>query len=104
MTDDYFRQPGNTQPLMRQLLEREATLRAPCLGIARRDFLGGAMGALAAVSVLEQTNAFGSHAEWDQTSFDPAYTTLPLAEFEPLVKQFFDRVPAQKNRTADDCL
>lgn len=28
-------------------------------------------------------------AEYDQTSFDPAYPTMPLEEFEPLLRQFF---------------
>ena len=41
--------------------------------------------------------------EWDQTSFDPNYDTLPLSEFEPLLRQFFDRVPPLENRTAQDC-
>lgn len=27
--------------------------------------------------------------EWDQTSFDPAYDTLPLEHFEPLVREIF---------------
>lgn len=27
--------------------------------------------------------------EWDQTSFDPDYDTLPLEHFEPLVRQIF---------------
>ena len=27
--------------------------------------------------------------EWDQVAFDPKYPVLPLAEFEPLVRQFF---------------
>jgi predicted HD phosphohydrolase len=31
--------------------------------------------------------------EWDQAAFDPGYRVLPLAEFEPLVRQFFDRFP-----------
>jgi hypothetical protein len=31
--------------------------------------------------------------EWDQAAFDPAYKVLPLAEFEPLVHQFFGRWP-----------
>ena len=31
--------------------------------------------------------------EWDQAAFDPAYPVLPLEEFEPLLKQFFDRYP-----------
>ena len=31
--------------------------------------------------------------EWDQAAFDPAYPVLPLAEFEPLVQQFFGRFP-----------
>ena len=26
---------------------------------------------------------------WDQAAFDPKYKVLPLAEFTPLVKQFF---------------
>ncbi len=29
--------------------------------------------------------------EWDQAAFDPKYPVLPLAEFEPLVRQFFGR-------------
>lgn len=29
--------------------------------------------------------------EWDQAAFDPAYPVLPLAEFEPLIKQRFGR-------------
>jgi predicted HD phosphohydrolase len=31
--------------------------------------------------------------EWDQAAFDPAYQVLPLAEFEPLVRQYFGRFP-----------
>jgi predicted HD phosphohydrolase len=31
--------------------------------------------------------------EWDQTAFDPAYDTLPLAHFEPLVREVFGRPP-----------
>jgi predicted HD phosphohydrolase len=30
---------------------------------------------------------------WDQAAFDPSYRVLPLEEFEPLVRQFFDRFP-----------
>jgi predicted HD phosphohydrolase len=29
--------------------------------------------------------------DWDQESFDPAYPSLPLAEFEPLVREVFAR-------------
>ena len=29
--------------------------------------------------------------EWDQTSFDPDYDTLPLEHFEPLIERFFSR-------------
>jgi predicted HD phosphohydrolase len=35
--------------------------------------------------------------EWDQAAFDPAYKVLPLAEFEPLVKQAFSRYPFGKD-------
>ena len=31
--------------------------------------------------------------EWDQVAFDPSGPALPLEEFEPLVRQFFDRFP-----------
>ncbi len=31
--------------------------------------------------------------EWDGTSFDPAYDTLPLETFEPMVRRVFDRPP-----------
>ncbi|MGH9763425.1 MAG: HD domain-containing protein, partial [Blastocatellia bacterium] len=27
--------------------------------------------------------------EWDQTSFDPAYDTLPLSHFEPMIARVF---------------
>jgi predicted HD phosphohydrolase len=30
-------------------------------------------------------------AEWDQASFDPDYPTLPVAAFEPLVREVFSR-------------
>lgn len=33
--------------------------------------------------------------EWDQAAFDPAYPTLPLEEFEPLVRASFARYPTQ---------
>jgi predicted HD phosphohydrolase len=42
--------------------------------------------------------------EWDQVSFDPAYNTLPLSEFEPLVRSVFGRAPQHIPRTASDCL
>ena len=29
--------------------------------------------------------------EWDQSSFDPDYDTLPLEHFEPLIDRFFSR-------------
>ncbi|MGY3371988.1 putative HD phosphohydrolase [Bradyrhizobium sp. GM2.4] len=32
-------------------------------------------------------------AKWDQVSFDPNYHTLPLAEFEPIVRRIFARIP-----------
>ncbi len=32
-------------------------------------------------------------AEWDQSCFDPAYPTKPLAHFEPLVREVFARPP-----------
>jgi hypothetical protein len=41
--------------------------------------------------------------EWDQTSFDGKFETLPLEEFEPLVRAFFNKEPAHENRTATDC-
>jgi predicted HD phosphohydrolase len=36
--------------------------------------------------------------EWDQTSFDPDYDTLPLAHFEPMVRRVFARKPFQYDR------
>lgn len=32
-------------------------------------------------------------ARWDQSSFDPAYDTLPIGHFAPLVRQVFARTP-----------
>lgn len=32
-------------------------------------------------------------ARWDQPSFDPAYDTLPLEHFEPLVRELFGKPP-----------
>jgi predicted HD phosphohydrolase len=32
-------------------------------------------------------------ARWDQSSFDPAYETLPLAHFAPMVREVFARKP-----------
>ena len=31
--------------------------------------------------------------EWDQASFDPAYETLPLEHFEPMIDRLFGRAP-----------
>jgi predicted HD phosphohydrolase len=31
--------------------------------------------------------------EWDQTAFDPDYDTLPLAHFEPMIREVFTRPP-----------
>lgn len=36
---------------------------------------------------FEQARIFTD--EWDQTSFDPAYETLPLEHFEPLIERVF---------------
>ena len=37
---------------------------------------------------------------YDQSSFDPAYPTLPLSEFEPLVREIFSRAPNDPRYTA----
>lgn len=37
--------------------------------------------------------------EWDQASFDPAYGTLPLEHFEPLVRRVFGGAGADQPRT-----
>lgn len=39
-------------------------------------------------------------AEWDQESFDPDYDSLPLAEFEPLVREVFAREPWRRENPA----
>jgi predicted HD phosphohydrolase len=54
---------GQARAAMRAVLEREAALRAPRMGVDRRHFLGGAMGALAASAALPQLAAFRSLAE-----------------------------------------
>lgn len=38
--------------------------------------------------------------DWDQASFDPAYDSLPLAEFEPLVRAVFAREPWRQGEAA----
>ncbi|MEP7270103.1 MAG: HD domain-containing protein [Acidobacteriota bacterium] len=39
--------------------------------------------------------------EWDQTSFDPAYDTLPLSFFEPMIERVFSKPGAVlKHETA----
>lgn len=40
---------------------------------------------------FEMTAAFCER--WDQVSFDPAYDTLPLEAFEPMVRRIFAREP-----------
>ena len=37
---------------------------------------------------------------YDQSSFDPSYRTMSLAEFEPLVRQVFSRTPHDPRYTA----
>ncbi len=39
--------------------------------------------------------------EWDQTSFDPDYDTLPLEHFEPLVRRLTERVARRDIAKAD---
>ena len=70
MNDDYFRGRGQSQALMRALLEHEASRRAPRFALARREFLGGALGAVAAVSIIEQAPQFRSRAE-AQAGYQP---------------------------------
>jgi predicted HD phosphohydrolase len=41
---------------------------------------------------------------YDQTAFDPAYDTYPLAEFEPLIHDFFGPQPEPANLPAQDCV
>ena len=38
--------------------------------------------------------------EWDQTSFDPNYETLPLAHFEPMLDRVFARTSREKGQAA----
>jgi predicted HD phosphohydrolase len=38
--------------------------------------------------------------EWDQTSFDPAYDTLPLEHFEPMIDRVFSKQMIEVARTA----
>jgi predicted HD phosphohydrolase len=38
-------------------------------------------------------------AKWDQAAFDKDYDTMPLAEFEPMVRRLFARPPYEGNRT-----
>ena len=40
---------------------------------------------------------------YDQCSFDPKYTSLPLPEFEPLVREIFSRPPHDPRYTAAAC-
>ncbi len=40
---------------------------------------------------------------YDQCSFDPEYPSLPLAEFEPLVREIFSRPPHDPRYTAAAC-
>jgi predicted HD phosphohydrolase len=37
---------------------------------------------------------------YDQSSFDPAYETMPLSEFEPLIRAIFSRAPHDPRYTA----
>ena len=39
-------------------------------------------------------------AQYDQASFDPAYPTLPLAAFEPVIRSIFSRKPHDPRYTA----
>jgi predicted HD phosphohydrolase len=38
---------------------------------------------------------------WDQASFDPDYPSMPLAAFEPLVREIFSRPAHDPRYTAD---
>ena len=70
MSEDYFKEVGTLQPVMRTLLEREASRRSARFGLQRRDFLGSALGALAATSIVQQVPGFRSQLE-AQDSYVP---------------------------------
>jgi predicted HD phosphohydrolase len=38
---------------------------------------------------------------YDQASFDPAFATLPLEDFEPLIRQIFSRKPHDPRYTVN---
>jgi len=38
--------------------------------------------------------------DWDQTSFDPEYDTLPLSHFEPLIDRVFSSSQKEQSQTA----
>ena len=83
---DYFRAGGPSQAIMRTVLEREVARRAPRFGKGRRSFLGSAMGALAASSVLRQV-AFAQSASEAQDAFEPPAEDC-YAEVEATHAQF----------------
>ncbi len=42
--------------------------------------------------------------EWDQTAFDPDYNTLPVEEFEPMVRRVLSRKPyALRTAAGEEC-
>jgi len=52
-----------------------------------------ALALVAALVVGGVTVAARFADEWDQVSFDPAYDTLPLEHFLPMVREIFGRPP-----------
>lgn len=60
---DWFEGPGERPALMRELLQREASVQSARFGIERREFLTGSMGALAALTVMQQVPRFTSRAQ-----------------------------------------
>jgi len=62
-------------------------------------FIGGDRFAFEAYRGHEHFDATRAFCDrWDQTSFDPAYDTLGLEVFEPMVQRIFARTPYEASR------
>lgn len=42
--------------------------------------------------------------EWERVSYDPAYASLPLADFEPLIRERFGAITSELYTTHGDCI
>ena len=76
-------------------------------GVFQMYYYGDAMGVDKNAREIYRSHKWFDSCEkfcerWDQMSFDPDYTSYPLAHFEPMVREIFSRPPFEPHIVGDE--